>query len=515
VARNWTNGSGIALSASNLNALEADVTTALGVPDAALATRVQAGATRTALDARYAKTTDLSAKENAIPTGGIDTFLRGDKTWVQINTGASQTGADPQPREALFDPTNVSAPAGTQLNIPTHISNPGQVAHPSVVLVPEGWNGYKYWMAITPYPAGNDDHEDPNILASHDGINWVVPDGVTNPLVDADGQPEYHSDNELKMGPNNTMYMFYRYSDNTATGHEEQLRFMTSTDGTTWTAPQTFRDKDWTLERLMSPSLVYEDGAWTMYAVNILPSPNVVVRLRSDTADPMSAWSAPVTVPCGTMLAGKEPWHIYVTKVGGRYYGLLNDCTLDANGASGELLFISSGDGQTFTNSGAGVVPKVVAGKHDNLYRSCMIPSSEGAEFGFRVFYTGWLNTGPTWNLFYTFLGEGRWKTLTLQGAWVPYVGGGGYSQEGLRYKRKGKTVTVEGTLKSGALSSVIATLPADSSPLYSAMYPVNAAGTLGMIRIDGTAGATGNITYFAGTTAPSYMPIHVKFEMG
>jgi len=51
--RNWVNNGGIALSAQNLNSLEADLDAALGVPDAALAGRVVAGATKTALDASY------------------------------------------------------------------------------------------------------------------------------------------------------------------------------------------------------------------------------------------------------------------------------------------------------------------------------------------------------------------------------------------------------------------------------------------------------------------------------
>jgi hypothetical protein len=54
MSRTWVNGSPPFLNADNLNALEADVTTALGVPDAALAARVTAGATATALSATYA-----------------------------------------------------------------------------------------------------------------------------------------------------------------------------------------------------------------------------------------------------------------------------------------------------------------------------------------------------------------------------------------------------------------------------------------------------------------------------
>src|SRR5690348_12029756 len=53
MSRTWANGGPPFLNADNLNALEADVTTALGVPDAALAGRVVAGATAAALNATY------------------------------------------------------------------------------------------------------------------------------------------------------------------------------------------------------------------------------------------------------------------------------------------------------------------------------------------------------------------------------------------------------------------------------------------------------------------------------
>lgn len=86
--RTWTNDAGLALSASNLNALEADVTAALGVPDAALAARVQAGATKTALDAQYATNTALEGKEPAVAAGTTSQYRRGDKTWQTLDKSA-------------------------------------------------------------------------------------------------------------------------------------------------------------------------------------------------------------------------------------------------------------------------------------------------------------------------------------------------------------------------------------------------------------------------------------------
>ena len=44
--------------------------------------------------------------------------------------------------------------------------------HPKVLSFEQKWNGYKYWMAYTPYPQGDDSKENPHIAVSNDLINW-------------------------------------------------------------------------------------------------------------------------------------------------------------------------------------------------------------------------------------------------------------------------------------------------------------------------------------------------------
>ena len=80
------------------------------------------------------------------------------------------------------------ANAKRHLDIPTYDGS-GQMTHPKVLYMPDygtsyinGWNGYKYWMTMSPYPQSNDDYENPSIVASNDGINWVVPAGMVNPI---------------------------------------------------------------------------------------------------------------------------------------------------------------------------------------------------------------------------------------------------------------------------------------------------------------------------------------------
>lgn len=308
--------------------------------------------------------------------------------------------------EVAPDPTRTTGRVGARLSVPTHVTPAGgQTTHPSVVFVPEGWNGYRYWMAHTPYPAGNDDHEDPNIVASQDGVTWVVPAGLTNPIDNQTGQPAYNSDVDLRLVPDGRMFLFWRTYDPNATGVEEQLYYSTSTDGVAWAPKVRFYESSQTVRRLLSPTLVPEGDHWVMWAVDAVPSPNRVVRLVSTSLDPAAGWTAPATVPVGTMLPGKEPWHLYVTRHAGRYVGLLNDCATGTSGGSGDLLFLSSTDGLSFQNSGRAVIPRAQAGEHDQLYRATLVPAFENGVLGYRVWYAGWRTAGPVWNLYRTWIG--------------------------------------------------------------------------------------------------------------
>lgn len=307
---------------------------------------------------------------------------------------------------ALPDPTTVSGPVGARLTVPTHVSpEGGQTTHPSIVSVPETLGGYTYWMAHTPYPGGDDEYEDPNIVASNDGVSWVVPAGLVNPIDNQPGSPgAYNSDVDLRMGPDDTLYLFWRTFDPAAVGAEENLYVSTSIDGATWSAKALIYSSDMTVRRLLSPCFLYEGGAWTMWAVDIVPSPNQAVKLQGG-ALPTDAWGAPVGVDMGPMQDGKEPWHLGLIAVDDGYLGLLTDCIQDVSGVGGDLLFITSPDGLTWTNSLTTVIPRDAPGEYDSLYRATLLPDVVNGVTGWRVWYSAWQNVSPSvWNIFRTFV---------------------------------------------------------------------------------------------------------------
>lgn len=307
----------------------------------------------------------------------------------------------------LPDPTRVSGPAGQRLVIPTHVSpEGGQTTHPSVVHVPGGWNGYEYWMAHTPYPGGDNAHEDPNICASRDGIHWEVPAGLVNPIDDQPGSATgpFNSDTDLRMGPDDVLYLFWRWYDLTGAspGSEERLYYSSSPNGIDWAPPQLVYSSDHTVIRLLSPCFVYEAGAWAMWAVDVLPTPHRVVRLQGG-ALPTDTWGDPVEVDMGPMPGDKEAWHLGLLRVDDGYIALLNDTTFDLHPLGGEMLFCVSADGLTFINSGQTVIPMAEPGEYDYLYRATLVEDSGG----WRVWYSAWLEGPPqVWNIYRTLLTE-------------------------------------------------------------------------------------------------------------
>jgi hypothetical protein len=94
------------------------------------------------------------------------------------------------------------------------------------------------------------------------------------------------------------------------------------------------------------------------------------------------------------------------------------------------------------------------------------------------------------------------WQPMALVGSWANYSGGGGYIG-GIRCRRVGTMLVVQGMVKSG--SGQISTLPTGYMPQFSVIRPVIAAGAAASIAISNT----GQITYLSGPVAPSYVAIN------
>ena len=361
-------------------------------------TRTQADAAFAGKDSTATALADLDGKVSAAGARAV--------------AAATATGT-----EITILPDRVTGKRGTRLNLPTHVAGntTGEATHPSVAYRPEGWNGYPYWMAFTPYQGADDSMEDPNIVVSRDGITWTVPPGVTNPLDDAPGSPLlYNSDTDAVFGPDNKLYVFWRTFDPNAVGAEETLWYRSSADGVTWAPKVMVAQANQATTRFISPSFVYEDGAWTCWYLNMLTTPFRIVRMRSTGSEP-TAWGAPTFVSYtqgsqqAAYMVNRSPWHLKVIKAYGRYHMLVSDYSTDDATPARDLIYLNSPDGLVWDSAIGPCIPRIKDGEHDMMYRATLIPAVERGVHGFRVWYGAFLSTANpnVWAIYRTFISDG------------------------------------------------------------------------------------------------------------
>ena len=218
--------------------------------------------------------------------------------------------------------------------IPEGVPATEHAVHPSVVYLPNGLGGYKYWMAYSPYTTTNQ-YENPCIVASNDGVTWLVPSGVSNPI--SPTPPNYPSQG-YNADPN--LYWDAQGSQFVLTWvhHTGMIKGKTSPDGITWSSAFLLSQIDPAQYRLISQSLGrLSNGKWCLWAVDITASPHAIRRLTS------SALTGPWTNElCSVNASISEPWHLEVKDYQGRYVMLL--CAVDPYGRH-QLLFLESIDG--------------------------------------------------------------------------------------------------------------------------------------------------------------------------
>lgn len=219
-----------------------------------------------------------------------------------------------------FAPYQPLANAIAPQAIPTY-DGTNQLTHPSVVKFEQPWNGYLYWMAMTPYPFNDGSYENPSIVASNDGENWIVPEGVSNPLAGTPS-PGHNCDVDLVYVPaSDELRMYYVEADDIISS---RVKMMSSRDGVHWSEPQVVMQDLVRKYSILSPSIeILPDGTYMMWYVDTgnagWNSQNNQVKYRT-SADGIK-WSGAVT--CTDFVQpGYQIWHIdvhYDTSSGAYY----------------------------------------------------------------------------------------------------------------------------------------------------------------------------------------------------
>jgi hypothetical protein len=282
-------------------------------------------------------------------------------------------------------------------NAPTYQITPtydgsGQAVHPDVVYFPDGWNGYKYWMAMLPYPYSNNQKENPSILASNDGSSWEVPPGLINPIIyppnpgcNADTDIVYNDDaNELWL-------YFLRYWSNTG---DVKLGLMKSGDGIHWTEPEYLITWNcWISDNERSFSIIKQGPNWYYWAESRDAIYDIYYRHSTDGEN----WSKAQDIVFSTM-PEELPWHLDVIYVPAKseYWMLFS-----APGGPGGSLYLAKSNDRLNWAVGLNAILSPSAYGWDNkmLYRPTLLYDSTNQLL--RVWYSA-TNTQGEWHIGYT-----------------------------------------------------------------------------------------------------------------
>jgi hypothetical protein len=254
--------------------------------------------------------------------------------------------------------------AVNRLTLPTYCEGAdGEVVHPSIKYFKNKWNGYHYWMAMTPYKDTNSIYENPSILVSNDGQTWIVPPGVTNPIVPRPASG-FNADPCLFMDTSNiTMYMVYKYAST-----RKYTNILYTTDGVNWSAPVSITDS---VDEYICPIVLWDSGAYVMWYLDAANSS--VLTFRTAT-NPLGAWSDP-TVCTVTMPADVTIWHYDIVKLNNQYHMIAHCNPTDATKKG--LYFAKSNDGINWLMARKPLLTNTVSGgawDTNSLYKAAMIP---------------------------------------------------------------------------------------------------------------------------------------------
>lgn len=259
------------------------------------------------------------------------------------------------------------------LKIPTY-DGKNQSNHPKVLYMDNGWNGYKYWMTYTPYPKNRANYENPSIVVSNDGVNWIVPQGLKNPVIP---EPKdavkggHNSDPHLVMNyKDNSMELWYRVNNGTPRrnpSRQDYIYKVTSKDGIKWSEP-TFVYSDKGL--CISPAIIYENNLYKMWYVSYVKRGTVIKYAESKDS---IKWGNIKEVNI-KFDEGCYPWHIDTIKTDKGYEMLISNY-YKAFGKNLLLSYAISKDGINFGKTIDLLTPSKGIFNWDNgiIYRSSLV----------------------------------------------------------------------------------------------------------------------------------------------
>ncbi len=256
-----------------------------------------------------------------------------------------------------------------------------QATHPKVINFKEKWHGYKYYMVFSPYPYGNDKYENPHLVVSNDMINWIVPDGLKNPI---EKEPlgyvherVYNSDPHLLYNDKtDTLELYYRFVNE----YEKKVIIYrkVSKDGIQWSDKEVILTEDFAKNDYMSPAFIYDNGTYKMWAVG----KKLNVRYLESTDG--KNYSGEKTITLNYPISGLQTWHLDVIKTDKGYEMITVAYKYHKDRNSMNLYYFNSKDNVEYTKGKIILRPSLISWDNRGIYRSSFIYENNS----YYVFYS-------------------------------------------------------------------------------------------------------------------------------
>ena len=256
---------------------------------------------------------------------------------------------------------------GRELTLPNPYAGiEAGIVHPSILFRKDGWSGYRYWLAYTPYPEYRSEHENPCVAASNDGVVWHAQSAL--PLVEAP-YGGYNSDPHIFWSPDFAqIYLVYR--ERVHTTGLNRLMVIQSRDGKLWSSPEVLFAGRIGITDFGSPSIWWNGFHWVCFSHNLDRGPPwVLERRESSSPDLFGEWGDSVVVQLRPA-PHRNWWHSSISVLDdGELCGVFQDND-GTQGAAGRLYFaFSKDDGYSFSE-----VNLLGNGPQFNrAYRSCLL----------------------------------------------------------------------------------------------------------------------------------------------
>ena len=268
-----------------------------------------------------------------------------------------------------------------------------QPYHPSVVYLSEKFNGFSYWLVQTPYPIGGKPYRDrweyPCIYASNDGINWIVPKTLNNPIDDLNQleveNKDFFSDPHLLYNSTqDRLECWYRITHFNKDEGDKTKSLPTyivrkvSYDGVKWSERELMINlqnintiNNEVGKMVISQSIFWDRFKYRMWYVDELSYVNDRNVCYSESKDG-KVWTKKKIC----LLQGKkiDPWHLDLQYINGKYYVIIYSKNTN------ELTLWISIDGDNFKFEKILLRPSHPFNSFykSGLYRSCLVWNGKG-----------------------------------------------------------------------------------------------------------------------------------------